>query len=77
MSLSSPLSPRDAQGFRCPLYAGERVDDVAVSLVDLLRDCRVADLRVVDGVHADRDPLTAGPLLFKPDTLPPGTPRLH
>jgi hypothetical protein len=34
-------------------------------LMDLLRDCRVADVRVLPGVHADRDPVTGGPLLFK------------
>ena len=70
VSLSSPFSPRDAQGFRCPLYPGERVADVATMLVDLLRDCRVVDVRVLSGVHADRDRLTGGPLLFKPETLP-------
>lgn len=70
LSLSSVLSPREAQGFRCPLYPGERVADVATMLVELLRDCRVADVRVLAGVHADRDPLTGGPLLFKPDTIP-------
>ena len=74
LSLSSPFEPRDAQGFRCPLYPWERVADVAAMLVDLLRDCRVADIRAVSGVHADRDPLTGGPLLFKPETLPPSFP---
>lgn len=71
LSLSSSLSSRGAQGFRCPLYAGERVADVATVLVDLLRDCRVADVRILGGVHPDRDLLTGGPLLFKPETLPP------
>jgi hypothetical protein len=77
LSLSSPLSPRDAQGFRCPLYAGERVSDVATMLMDLLRDCRVADIRVLSGVHGDRDPVTGGPLLFKPDTIPVAARLLH
>jgi hypothetical protein len=71
LSLSSPFEPRDAQGFRCPVYPWERVVDVATMLVELLRDCRVTDIRAVAGVHADRDPLTGGPLLFKPETLPP------
>ena len=66
------VSPRDAQGFRCPLHPGEAVADVATALIDLLRDCRVADIRVVDGVHGDREPVTGGPLLFKPETIPPG-----
>jgi hypothetical protein len=71
LSLSSPFEPRDAQGFRCPVYPWERVVDVATMLVELLHDCRVDDIRTVAGVHADRDPLTGGPLLFKPETLPP------
>jgi hypothetical protein len=74
LSLSSPFEPRDAQGFRCPVYPWERVVDVAAMLVALLRDCRVADIREVAGVHADRDALTGGPLLFKPETIPPAFP---
>jgi hypothetical protein len=70
LSLSSPLAPRAAQGFRCAILPAERVVDVATMLVDLMRDCRVADVRIVRGVHADRDALTGGPLLFKPETLP-------
>ena len=77
LSLSSPLSPRDAQGFRCPLYDTERVEDVLATLVELLRDCRVVDVRVLDGVHADRDPVTGGRLLFKPDTAPPPGGAVH
>jgi hypothetical protein len=74
VSLSSPLSPRDASGFRCPIHAGERVDDVATMLVDLLRDCRVTDIRLLSGIHPDRDAVTGGPLLFKPETIPPVAP---
>jgi hypothetical protein len=74
LSLSSPFEPRDAQGFRCPLYPWERVGDVAATLVDLLHDCRVAEIRAVSGVHPDRDAVTGGPLLFKPETVPPGSP---
>ena len=70
LSLSPPSSPRDAEGFRCPLYPGERAGDVATMLLDLLRDCRVEDVRVIVGVHADRDPFSGGRLLFKPDTMP-------
>ena len=77
LSLSSALSPRDAQGFRCPLYPADRVSDVAGMLVDLLRDCRVADIRVLSGVHADREPVTGGPLLFKPGTVPDAGQRMH
>ena len=37
-------------------------------LTDLLRECRVADVRVRSGVHADRDPGTGLVLLFKADS---------
>ena len=70
LSLSSPFDPRPAEGFRCPLFPTDRVDDVAAMLRDLLRDCRVADVRIVPGVHADRDPQTGLPLLFKADAAP-------
>lgn len=70
MSLSSPFTPRDAHGFRCPLLPGERVADAVKVLVELCADARVADVRIVAGVHADRDPLTGGPLMFKPETVP-------
>jgi hypothetical protein len=47
-------------------------------LVRLLEDCRVADIRLLDGVHPDRVPGTTHPLLFKPDTIPVGAElRLH
>jgi len=71
LSLSSPFEPREAEGFRCPLYPQDRVGDVAAMLADLLRDCRVADIRMLGGVHPDRDPATGMPVLFKPGTIPP------
>ena len=70
LSLSSPFEPRAAEGFRCPLYPLDRVGDVASALVDLMRDCRVTDIRVLAGVHPDRAANTGLPLLFKPDTIP-------
>ena len=69
LSLSSPFDPRAAEGFRCPLYPLDRTGDVASMLVGLLRDCRVTDIRVLSGVHADRAPETGMPLLFKPDMI--------
>jgi hypothetical protein len=72
LSLSSPFAPRDAEGFRCPLYPLDRVADVAQLLVDLMVDCRVTNVQIAAGVHADRDPATGLTLLFKPDTLPGG-----
>lgn len=73
LSLSSAFAPRDAEGFRCPLYPLDRPGDVAAMLVDLLRDCRVTDIRVLGGVHADRAAGAGLPLLFRPDTIPGGT----
>ncbi len=65
LSLSSPFAPREAQGFRCPLLPLDRVDDVVRMLTDLMRDCRVNDVRLKPGVHGDRDRATGLPLLFK------------
>jgi len=69
VSLSSPFDPRLAEGFRCPLYRADQPSDVAEMLVTLLRDCRVDDVRVLPGVHADRDPATGSRLLFKSDAF--------
>ena len=68
LSLSSPFDPKAAEGFRCPLFALERVNDVASMLVTLLRDCRVTDVRILDGVHADRAEGGAT-LMFKPEMI--------
>jgi hypothetical protein len=68
LSLSSPFAPRDAEGFRCPLYPLDRVADVATMLLALLRDCRITDVQVRSGVYADRDPATGLTLLFKADS---------
>jgi hypothetical protein len=73
VSLSSPFETRDAEGFRCPLFATDRVGDVAAQLVRLLQDCRIADIRLLDGVHPDRVAGTTHPLLYKPETVPAGT----
>jgi hypothetical protein len=69
LSLSSTFDPRAAEGFRCPLFATDRASDVAAMLVETLRDCRIADVRVLPGVHPDRDPETGTALLFKADAL--------
>jgi hypothetical protein len=70
LSLSSPFDPRQAEGFRCPLLPGDRVDDVVHMLTALLADCRIADVRVHSGIHADRDPATGRTLLFKAEEPP-------
>jgi hypothetical protein len=77
LSLSSPFDPRQAEGFRCPLFATDRAGDVAAMLLDLLRDCRVTDVRVLAGVHPDRDSQTGMMLLFKPDAAAGFESTLH
>jgi hypothetical protein len=78
LSLSSIFDSRQAEGFRCPLFPIDAAGDVATMLIELMRDCRVADVRVVGGVHADRDPATGLTLLFKADTAPATEPAsLH
>ena len=58
LSLSSVFDPRAAEGFRCPLYRADQADDVAGMLTALLHDCRISDVRIVPGVHPDRDSAT-------------------
>ncbi len=69
LSLSSPFSPRDAEGFRCPLYDFEQVGEPREMLAALLEDCGVTDVRVQPGIHADRDAASGLTLLFKPAPL--------
>jgi hypothetical protein len=70
LSLSSAFDPRQAEGFRCPLFPTETAGDIASMLIELMHDCRVSDVRVKDGIHADRDVATGLTLLFKSDTVP-------
>ena len=70
ISLSSPFGERDAEGFRCPLYPFERIEDVLKMITDLFDACRVADLRVLPGIHPDREPETGLPLFYRADALP-------
>jgi hypothetical protein len=72
LSVSSPFGERDAAGFRCPLHPFERVEDMLEIIVALLRECRVADIRVMSGIHGDRDPGTGLTLLFRGDAVGPG-----
>ncbi|MEO8753097.1 MAG: hypothetical protein ABI624_10500 [Casimicrobiaceae bacterium] len=71
LSLSSPFDPRAAEGFRCPLLPGDRVDEVVHMLTTLLAECRVGNVRLQPGIHADRDPATGLTLLFKGEGAPP------
>jgi len=77
LSLSSPFDPREAEGFRCPLYPLDRVAEVVAMLTELLGECRVSDVRVLPGVHDDRDPVTGLPLLFKGDNVPASPHAMH
>jgi hypothetical protein len=77
LSLSSPFDEQEAEGFRCSLDPLERATDAAQMLVSLLRDCRVADIHVVAGVHADRVEGSSQRLLFKPATIPQNAPTMH
>ena len=77
LSLSSPFDPREAEGFRCPLYPLDRAADVVAMLRELLAECRVTDVRVVAGIHADRDQATGLPLFFKGDAAPMGPQAIH
>ena len=70
LSLSSPFDPRQAEGFRCPLFAPDAVDDVLTMLVELLHDCRIGDVHVLPGIHPDTDAQTGVTLLFKADAIP-------
>lgn len=74
LSLSSVFDSRQAEGFRCPLFAGERAGDVAAMLAALLQDCRVTDVQVLPDVYPDRDPTTGLTLLFKAESLPAKNP---
>ena len=77
LSLSSPFAEREAEGFRCPLFAADVLSDVVKMLTNLLEDCRVSDVRIVAGIHDDRTADTNQLLLFKPDTMPTGRSAYH
>jgi hypothetical protein len=74
LSLSSAFDTRQAEGFRCPLFPSDSVGDVAATLLDLLHDCRVTEVRVLSGVCPDRDPRTGLTLLFKAESLADAAP---
>jgi len=74
LSLSSVFDSRQAEGFRCPLFAGERAGDVAGMLAALMQDCRVTDVQVLPDVYPDRDSATGLTLLFKAESLPAKNP---
>ena len=73
IGLSSPFAtpgPDQSEGFRCPLFPFERIDDVLKTITDLLEACRIAAVTVLGGIHPDRDARTGLPLFFRSDSLP-------
>jgi len=72
VSLSSMFGERDAEGFRCPLFPYDRIDDVVSTIVNLLRECRINDIRLMSGIQPDRDPVTGGRLFFRADAIAAG-----
>ena len=72
LSLSSVYGERDAEGFRCPLFPFDRIDDVLSAIVALLRECRIDDIRIIAGVHGDREAATGLPLFFRADAIERG-----
>jgi hypothetical protein len=77
LSLSTPFATAAAEGFRYPLEPQDRVADVVRMLVGLLAECRVDDVRIMPGVHDDRDPSTGLPLLFKAEAAAGAHAPLH
>jgi hypothetical protein len=72
LALSSPFAPREAEGFRYPLQRYERVADALTGISTLLRDCRVADVRVAPEILPDREPVTGVLRFARPeDAAPP------
>ena len=69
VSLSCPFGDRDAEGFRCPLFPFDRVEDVVAMLGDLLQACRIADIRTLTEIFPDRDARTGLLLLFRGDAI--------
>ncbi len=70
LSLSSPFDPREAEGFRCPLYPQENVADVVAMLTGFLAECWRRG-RAHRAGRARRPRCGTGlPLLFKGDDLP-------
>ncbi len=53
LTLTSPYAADTARTLRCPLYAQDRLDEVVAMLHSLLRDCRVTEIRVADGIQRE------------------------
>lgn len=65
VSMSSPFDDTLLEGFRWPLHPFDDLDHIVAAVTDLLRDCRVTDLRVVSVVLPER--LESGALFLRAD----------
>ena len=55
ISMSSGLDDTLLEGFRWPLHPLDELVQVASAVTDLLRECRIGDVRVVESVCVDDD----------------------
>ena len=55
ISMSSGLDDTLLEGFRWPLHPLDELEQVASAITDLLRECRIGDVRVVESVCVDDD----------------------
>lgn len=69
LSLSNPFDEKGAEGFRAELHATDRAQDVAVLMLDLLRECNVASVTMLADVFPDIDNESKLPMLFRADAL--------
>jgi hypothetical protein len=55
LGLSTPFDAQVREGFRWQLGSFDDLREVAASMLSLLSDCRIRDVRVVPGLQPDRD----------------------
>jgi hypothetical protein len=65
VSMSSPFDDTLLEGFRWPLHPLDELDGIVGTVTELLRDCRVSDMRIVAAVLPER--LETGRLFLTAD----------
>ena len=75
IGLSSPFDAQVLHGFRWRLGVFDDLGEVAHSILSLLRDCRILDVRVVPGLQPERDAAGAPRFLSIHDLGPSGEVR--
>jgi hypothetical protein len=75
IALSSPFDRTVLHGFCWRLGPFDDLGEVAGSILSLLRDCRILDVRVVPGLQPDRDSAGAPRFLSIHDLGPSGEVR--